>query len=121
MNARDVLAAQVSEDQLLRAVLEHAAWLGLLVHHCRPARTAKGWRTPIQGTRGFPDLAIAGPGGLLLPETKSTTGSLDPDQRRWRDVLLASGQPWRLWRPQQWLSGQIRAELEALAKGEARV
>jgi len=116
MSARDLLAAHMSEDQLLRAVLEHATWLGLLTHHCRPARTATGWRTPIQGTRGFPDLAIAGPGGLLLPETKSASGSLDADQRRWRDVLLASGQRWRLWKPQQWLSGEIQEELQALAK-----
>jgi hypothetical protein len=118
MSARDLLAQQMSEDQLLGQVLECAAWLGLLVHHCRPARTAKGWRTPIQGTRGFPDLVIAGPGGVIYPETKDATRGLDEDQRQWRDVLVASGQRWRLWRPQQWLSGEIRAELEALAKGD---
>lgn len=107
----------MTESQLLTNVVEFSQWHGLLVHHCRPARTKEGWRTPIQGRRGFPDLAVVGRGGLLLPELKSDTGSLDADQRTWRDVLLAAGLRWRLWRPTHWLNGTIQAELEALAKG----
>ncbi|HEV2927570.1 MAG TPA: hypothetical protein VGW74_02675, partial [Propionibacteriaceae bacterium] len=74
--------------------------------------------TPIQGNRGMPDLVIVGPGGVLYPELKSASGSLDADQRRWRDALLAAGQRWRLYRPEHWLAGEIERDLKALAKGD---
>lgn len=121
MTARDLLARHMTEDELLANVLDLSATLRLPAHHCRPARTVKGWRTPIQGRRGFVDLVIAGAGGVLFPELKDEISYPDRDQRAWRDVLLASGQRYRLWRPRHWLSGEIRAELEALAKGEVRV
>src|SRR5690554_868515 len=110
----------MSETELLNAVVDLCQLLRLLVHHDRPARTEHGWRTPIQGTKGFPDVVIAGAGGLLFAELKSETGRLDPGQQRWRDVLQQAGLAWRLWRPQQWLTGEIQDELKALAKGGGR-
>lgn len=117
MKASDILAQHMTETELLGSVLDLCATLGLLAHHCRPALTAKGWRTPIQGDRGFPDLVIAGDADVLYPELKNATGTLDADQRRWRDKLGPTGR-WRLWRPEHWFSGEIRAELEALSRGE---
>lgn len=106
----------MTEGQLLRNVVDLCAWLGLRVHHCRPARTASGWRTPIQGDVGFPDLVVAGEGGVVFAELKSRTGRLSAGQQVWRDVLLGSGQVWLLWQPSDW-PDRIRAVLEPLSKG----
>lgn len=119
MTGREVLAEHMTEEQLTRSVVKLARRLGVLVHHCRPAKTDKGWRTPIQGDRGFPDLVLVGR-WVVYPELKSERGTLDADQKRWRDRLLAIGADWRVWRPRDWFSGAIREELEALAKGERR-
>lgn len=111
----------MNEDELLRNVTELCGWLGLPVHHCRPARTVTGWRTPIQGDRGFPDLVIVGADRVLYPELKSDSGSLDADQRMWRDRLRSAGAGWVLWRPRDWRDGTIPAVLTALAKGHTSV
>jgi hypothetical protein len=63
---------------------------------------------------GFPDLFLAGPGGIAFAEVK-TGGQLDPDQEDWRDVLVAAGATWHLWQPIDWLDGRIRRELQRLA------
>lgn len=116
MTGRELLARHMSEEQLTDNTVELATTLGVLVHHCRPAWTKKGYRTPIQGARGFPDLVLAR-GRVIFRENKSETGKLDADQEWWRDVLLGCGEDWAIWRPSDWLSGAIRAEMEALAKG----
>lgn len=118
MTARAVLAQQMTEDQLLSQVLELCAWLGVTTAHFRPARTVQGWRTAVSGDgKGFPDLVLVAGGQLVFRELKSESGQLDPGQRRWRDVLQRHGQDWGLWRPSQWLDGEIRAELDALTIG----
>jgi len=89
----------VSEDEFQQRIVDTASWLGWRVHHTRPARTAKGWRTPVQGHNGFVDLVLARRGVVLMPEIKSAEGSLDPEQRLWRDAI---GAQWRLWRPADW-------------------
>lgn len=112
----------MTEEQLLRSVLDLTRWLDIFTHHCRPARTDKGWRTPIAGNRGFPDLVLIGPfGGILWRELKSQRGRLDPAQVVWGDRLRAGGGDWDVWRPDDWLSGRIERELKALAKGAAHV
>lgn len=117
MTARD--AMRMSEDELLRNVLELCSYLGITTAHFRPARTEHGWRTAVQGDgKGFPDLVLVGGRRLAFRELKSARGQLDADQRRWRDYLLDAGQDWALWRPAEWSSGAIPAELKALSKGE---
>lgn len=111
----------MSENDLLGQVLELCGYLGITVAHFRPARTAKGWRTPVQGDgKGFVDLVLVR-GQVVWRELKSDSGQLDPHQRRWRDVLLAAGQDWDVWRPADWRSGRVEAELKTLAKGEGHV
>lgn len=110
----------MTENQLLRNVLELCSWLGITTAHFRPARTERGWRTAVQGDgKGFVDLVLVARGGVKWRETKSDNGTLDPDQRSWRDVLLAADQDWGVWKPADWKSGRIQAELEDLAKGDA--
>lgn len=85
-----------SEDDLQTMVLQTAALCGWRFCHFRPARTAQGWRTPVQGHRGFPDVALAKDGRFLAVELKGPKGKPSPDQLLW---LAALGDHGRLWRP----------------------
>lgn len=65
-----------------------AAWdAGWLVHHARTAHTPTGYRTPIQGNRGYPDLTLARRGRLIIAELKTETGTVDRNQRTWLEAL----------------------------------
>jgi len=101
---------RVTEAQLQARVIELAVWEGLAVFHCHNSLRSTG--------PGYPDLTIAGAGGMLFAELKSATGILAPDQRAWRDRLRAAGQLWRLWRPADWASRAIQGHLAMLADGE---
>lgn len=81
--------------------------------HFRPARTMKGWRTPIQGDKGFPDTVICGQfkipllsrepiGKLIFAELKVEQGELTVPQHVWIDLLRAAGQEVYVWRPSDW-------------------
>lgn len=102
-----------NEATFTDAVIELCARLGLLVHHCRPARTAKGWATPIQGAPGFVDLVIVGSRGVLLRELKTETGRVRPEQDAWISRLARSGANVAVWRPSDWPDA-IHAELKAI-------
>jgi len=58
---------------------------GWRVHAERPAWSAKGYRTPIQGDEGFPDVISTHEqvNYCLVIENKSMTGSLSPAQEKW--------------------------------------
>lgn len=108
------------EDELVRNIIRLAGYHPVLVAHFRPARTEQGWRTPVQGDgKGFPDLVLVGPGGVMFREAKSDRGSLEPDQKTWRDALLGAGANWGLWRPRDWRSGRIADEMSALRRPKA--
>lgn len=97
------------EDELQTMVIETAERYGWRVHHGRPAQNRNGkWLTPIQGHAGFPDLALARDGRVLLVELKSDVGKPSADQVLW---LEAAGDNGRLWAPKQWHDGTIQNEL----------
>ncbi len=98
------------EDDLLRCVVAYAHLRRLLVLHCRPAWTQRGWRTPIQGDPGFVDVVVAGPAGVLFAELKSQRGKATLGQELWMKVLGA-----HLWTPREWFDGTIRRELDGIA------
>lgn len=103
------------EDDLLTAVLGLARLLGLHVAHFRPARADRGWRTAVQADgKGYPDLTIVGPGGVLFRELKSATGRPSPEQRMWAAKLESAGANFAVWRPADLRSGRIERELRAL-------
>lgn len=89
----------MNESDLLRRVLDTARLYGWRCAHYRPARTEQGWRTPMQGDRGCPDLILARDGQVLLAELKTQTGKLGPGQDEW---LRHAGAHGRLWRPDDW-------------------
>jgi hypothetical protein len=81
--------------------------------HPRPARTAHGWRTAIQGDAGYFDLTLvhAGQRRIIGAELKSHRGSLTPEQVTWRDAWIGSGGEYFEWRPEHWANGDIERVL----------
>ena len=77
----------MSEAQFTSAVIELAKYRGWMVCHFRPARTARGWRTPIEGDKGFPDLVLARNGVVLFAELKIGKARLRVDQEKWSKEL----------------------------------
>lgn len=95
-------------------VIDAGRKLGWTVAHFRPAKTAKGWRTPVQGDgKGFPDLIMLHPSrGGIAAELKTGSGRLAPEQTAWLDLFRAAGFRAYEWRPEQWHSGAIEQELQ---------
>jgi hypothetical protein len=105
----------LTEAEFQRAVTDLAAILGWSFVHFRPAQTARGWRTPVEGPlgQGWPDLILASPmrRRVLAVELKRELGAVSADQENVHRVLEASGMPVRVWRPSDLTSGAIEAEL----------
>ena len=120
-SACTIMNAAVTEDAFLRQVIELARLRHWLIHHCRPARTGKGWATPIQGDAGFPDLVLVregihnsgGEARLVFIELKAERGRTTSLQRDWlrplQDCIIFSQRVhWHrmpevyLWRPSDW-------------------
>jgi hypothetical protein len=84
-----------TEKDYQRTIIDAAKMFGWRVHHARPAYSNKGWRTPISGHAGFPDLVLAHPHvGVWFVELKYST-KLTADQARWGQVLSDAGADWR--------------------------
>jgi hypothetical protein len=77
-----------SESAFLEQVLTMAGWYGWRTFHVRPARTLRGWRTPIEGSGvGFPDIVAVKPPVVLFCELKSDNGKPTPQQEKWLACL----------------------------------
>ena len=98
------------EAELQREVQAAADLRGLLWHHCPHAELCKG-------KRGFPDLIIAGPRGLLVAELKSATGETTVEQDAWGWTIVKPAVPprYRLWNPRHWEEAVIHRELDSIA------
>jgi len=83
--------------------------LGLTTHKI------PGYHGPGPGPAGYPDWTICGPGGLIFREAKSEDGRRSRAQIAWGKVLTAAGHDYAIWRPADWESGRIDAELRAIA------
>ena len=91
----------MSEEEWVDTLLawgKQGGWLGT---HFRAAKTNKGYRTPLQGDKGYVDITFSHVvlKRTLFVEAKSAKGVLRPEQKLWRDALLASGEEWFLWKP----------------------
>lgn len=109
---------EMSEKDLLNTVLDMCRFYRVRTAHFRPALTRDGrWVTPVQGdAKGWPDLALVGPGGALFRELKRQRGVLTLEQKHWQDVLRAAGLDVGVWRPSDLRSGRIKQEIEAIAQ-----
>ncbi len=98
----------MTERELQAAIVEAARLFGWLVHHCRPARTASGWATPIEGDAGFPDLVLVRPGRRpMFVELKAQAGRVSREQARWLHVLALAEADAHVWRPEDWRDGVV--------------
>ena len=106
----------VTEDDLLTAVLDLCRLKHLHTAHFRPARTAGGWRTAVSGDgKGFPDLVIVGPRGVMFRELKTERGRVSTEQSEWQFRLRHAGADCGYWMPSDLRSGLILEELKAVA------
>jgi hypothetical protein len=91
----------MSEDDFQTRVIQTAKLNGWRVTHFRAVKLPSGrWATPLQGDAGFPDLALARDGVVILAELKSEAGTVDPEQRKWLDAI--GPEHGRVWRPSDW-------------------
>jgi hypothetical protein len=94
------------EQSFQSAVAEVARLAGWRVAHFRPARTARGWKTPVTADgAGWPDLVLVRPPRIAFAELKSASGEATDRQLEWLDVLRLLPQvEVYLWRPDDWNS-----------------
>ena len=104
---RATYAARMPERELQQLVGDLCQLLGLPHFHVRHSRGM---------TAGWPDSVIIGT-RVIYRELKAEHGQLSPDQRAIGDKLKAAGADWKVWRPRDWLSGEIEKELRLL-KGQ---
>lgn len=88
---------EISEDGFKDNVIALATLFGWRVAHFRPARTKHGWKTPMQGDKGFPDLVLAKQGRVIFAELKSDRGKLTEDQNGWLCDLSGFNVPPKAW------------------------
>lgn len=92
-----------TEASFTRQVIALARIYGWRVAHFRPARTARGWRTPVQGdAAGFPDLVLLRGRDLIVAELKVGRNRPRESQRGWLDAFRTAGIPAYVWRPDDW-------------------
>lgn len=115
LSAQERADRALTEAEFQRAVTDLAAILGWSWVHFRPAQTARGWRTPVEGPlgQGWPDLVLVSPlrRRFLAVELKRELGALSPDQEQVHRILEAGGLTVRVWRPSDLTAGAVEAEL----------
>ncbi len=107
MTARQVLAAAMTETDLMAAVRTACRHLRLLAYHTHDSRRSEP---------GFPDLVIVGR-RVIYRELKTQRGRLSRHQKEWLAALQEAGQDATVWRPSDWLAGEITRELQEVAHG----
>lgn len=97
-----VASLRPTEVECQRTIIEAAKTFGWRVHAERAANSAKGWRTPIQGHAGWPDLILIRPPQLWAVELKRAPNRVEPEQQEWLDALQACGvETFVVWVPEQ--------------------
>jgi hypothetical protein len=88
------------EAEWFRQVVEIAEMFGWSWAHFRPARTQRGWRTPVSGPlgAGWPDLTLVKGDRLLFVELKREKGRPKPDQVFVLQLLGDAAEVY-IWRP----------------------
>ena len=118
-SAQKVIAKAMSEKELFENVRDMLDTFGWRWTHFRPARTAKGWVTPLSGHQGFPDLVAVRDRTLLCIELKRESQQPSRLQEQWLSALHGAGgesyTPYGakvyVWRPSDLLSGEVESVL----------
>lgn len=84
---------RITEAAFLRQVLDLAKLHGWRSAHFRPAKTAKGWRTAVQGDGvGFPDLILLrGERMIVLELKRDRRAKTTPEQDAWLAAFIGLG------------------------------
>lgn len=94
---------KLSEKDFQQQIIELARIYGWRVHAERPGMMQSGnWVTPIQGDRGWPDLALVKGKHILFAELKSGEGRVTQEQQEWLDALKRVTPDVYVWRPADW-------------------
>jgi hypothetical protein len=102
---RTELILNIREKQFQAWVEQAAQLLGWRYYHPYDSR---------RSVPGYPDLTLvhAGQGRVIFAELKTQTGRVTTAQREWLDDLEQAGQEVYVWRPEQWVSGEIHRILQ---------
>jgi hypothetical protein len=92
----------MTEADFQRTVTDTLRLFGWRWTHFRPARTDRGWRTPLSGDAGFPDVVAVRGDRVLWAELKAEKGRLSDEQAKWLAALGMAGQSVHCWRPSDW-------------------
>ena len=97
----------MTEAELQATVIEAAKWLNYAVYHTYDSR---------RSAPGFPDLVLTNraTGHTLFREIKTEKGKLTAAQRQWLHYLGMRHDA-GVWRPADWTSGRVLAELRGTA------
>ena len=96
------VALRITERDWQTRVIDAAKLFGWRYAHFRSARTAKGWKTAMEGDKGFPDLVLVKPPRVIFVELKSDQGKLSIEQFNWMTALEAGNVEAYVWRPENW-------------------
>ena len=92
---RELVQAEMSEDDLLAEVAQLLTLGGWRWHHMRRSDLGQPMGDP-----GFPDIIAVRGGVLLAIELKAAKGRLEVGQREWLDDIASSTPSYALiWRP----------------------
>ena len=92
-----------TEAEFTAQVLEYARLRGWRTIHLRPARTARGWRTAVQGDgAGFPDVLALRGGRVVVAELKVARNVATEAQEAWLAAWREAGAEVFLWTPDAW-------------------
>lgn len=95
------MSDQVAAREWEKQVMQLARLFRWRVAHFRAVLTKHGWQVPVAADgQGWPDLCLVRE-RVIYAELKTGRGKLEPEQIAWRDALLAAGQEWYEWRPEQ--------------------
>lgn len=103
---RAAVAKAMPEAELEENVRQLCQHLRLLRYHTHLAKHSPA---------GFPDDCILGPGGIVFAELKREGKNPTPAQQEWLDGLAGQGITVYVWRPSDWLSGDITRILTDLS------
>jgi hypothetical protein len=96
---------RITEAEFIDQVLQLAKLHGWRRAHFRPARTRKGYRTPVQGDgKGFPDLVLIHEerGLFIAAECKVGNNRASPEQKAWLRAFRSVGAQTFVWWPKDW-------------------
>ncbi|MDD3102552.1 MAG: hypothetical protein PHE59_05405 [Patescibacteria group bacterium] len=94
--------SDITHEELDRLFLKIAHGFGWKAAHFRPAKTAKGWRTPVAGDgKGFLDWLLV-KDRVLAIELKTQDDQLRPEQKEWVGTWEGAGVEVHVFWPKDW-------------------